>query len=86
MKLIKLSRRHNLYHKGYHYAFRFDSWNGDRYKVEQVVRQAENGKWWDNTFFGKSIIDRRRGTRVTPYYIGFKKESTATIVMLKFGG
>lgn len=87
MKLIKLDRRHNLYHRGYHYAFRFDGWNGDRYKVECAVREAEGGqRWWDNTFFGKTAIDRHRGIGVTPYYIGFKRESTATVVMLKLGG
>lgn len=84
MKLIKLDRRHHLYHRGYHYAFVFDGWGHKRHEVEIAVREAEGGKYWaDNTFFGKSVINKHRGTSVTPYYIGFKKEFTATVVLLK---
>jgi len=82
MKFIKLDRRHNLYRRGYQYAFLFTEYGKhipDSYKVEKWVSEAEGLKWYDHTFFGKY----RKGQDRTPYYVGFHKESTATLVMLK---
>jgi len=76
MKLIKLDRRHNLYHKGYRYAFRVNRWNTDTNKIEKAVKELEGWRW-DMTFWGKQTPTGR------PYYIGMKNESTATIAMLK---
>ncbi len=76
MKLIKLDRRHNLYHKGYRYAFRVNRWDRDSHRVEQAVKEFEGWRW-DCTFWGKP----KDGSR--PYYIGMKNESTATMVLLK---
>lgn len=76
MKLIKLDRRHNLYHKGYRYAFRVNRWNTDSHKIERAVKELE-GFRWDNTFWGKPAHGMR------PYYIGVMNESTATMVLLK---
>jgi hypothetical protein len=76
MKLVKLDRRHNLYHKGYTYAFRVNRWAHDSNKIERVVKELEGWRW-DNTFWGKY----RDGVR--PYYIGVRNESTATMVLLK---
>ncbi len=76
MKLIKLDRRHNLYHKGYRYAFRVNRWQADSNKIEQAVKELEGWRW-DCTFWGKPKDS------VRPYYVGMKNESTATMVMLK---
>jgi hypothetical protein len=76
VKLIKLDRRHNLYHKGYRYAFLVNRWDRDSHKVEQAVKSLEGWRW-DSTFWGKP----KDGSR--PYYVGMKNESTATMVMLK---
>lgn len=76
MKLIKLDRRHNLYHKGYRYAFRVNRWTTDSNSIEKAVKELEGWRW-DCTFWGKHNGDCR------PYYIGFKNESTATMAMLK---
>ncbi len=76
MKLIKLDGRHNLYRKGYRYAFVVNRWNADSGKIERAVKELEGWRW-DCTFWGKP----KNGTR--PYYVGFKNESTATMAMLK---
>jgi hypothetical protein len=76
MKFIKLDRRHNLYHKGYRYAFRVKRWGADANKIESAVKELEGWRC-DMTFWGKP----KEGTR--PYYIGVRNESTATIAMLK---
>jgi len=76
VKLIKLDRRHNLYHKGYRYAFRVNRWQADSNKIEQAVKELEGWRW-DMTFWGKDKGDGR------PYYIGMKNESTATMALLK---
>ncbi len=77
MKLIKLDRRHNLYHKGYTYAFKLNRWTSDSNKIERAVKELE-GFRWDNTFWGKATRNDSR-----PYYIGVRNESTATMVLLK---
>ena len=76
MKLIKLDRRHNLYHKGYRYAFRVNRWDTGSNQIERAVKELEGWRW-DNTIWGKP----KEGSR--PYYIGMKNESTATMAMLK---
>ncbi len=76
MKLIKLDGRHNLYHKGYRYAFRVNRWSHDASKIERTVKELE-GYRWDSTFWGKQTPTGR------PYYVGMINESTATMVMLK---
>lgn len=82
MKLIKLDRRHNLYHKGYRYAFRVNRWTSDSNKIEKIVKELE-GFHWDCTFWGKPTNTQGYGFLSRPYYIGMKKESTATMAMLK---
>jgi hypothetical protein len=76
MKIVKLDRRHNLYHKGYTYAFRGPRWTPESNKIERAVKELEGWRW-DNTFWGK---DKGLGR---PYYIGVRNESTATMVLLK---
>jgi hypothetical protein len=80
VKFIKLDRRHNLYHKGYRYAFLVDRWTADSNGIERAVKELE-GFRWDNTFWGKPGC--RNGYPSRPYYIGVKNESTGTMAMLK---
>jgi hypothetical protein len=83
MKVIKLDRRHNLYHKGYRYAFLVERFNSDSNRIEKAVKELEGWRW-DCTFWGKSKMDKNKRYVCRPYYIGFKNESTATMAMLKF--
>ena len=84
MKVIKLDRRHNLYHKGYHYAFLFEHgrWTTEANSLEKAVKQLE-GYRWDSTFWGKSRFNDVIGYTSRPYYVGFRNESTATMALLK---
>ena len=83
MKLIKLDRRHNLYHKGYQYAFVFTKYGHNvpcSNTVHRLVCRTEDIKWHEtNTFYGK----REKYQTRTPYYVGFRNESTATLVRLQ---
>ena len=83
MKFIELNNRHNLGRRGFKYAFVFKTYfqgQPSEYAVGQMVRKAEGMGWmYDNTFYGKSPSNGGR----RPYYIGFNKESTATMVMLQ---
>jgi hypothetical protein len=81
VKFIKLDRRHNLYHKGYRYAFRVDRWTADSNSIEKAVKELE-GFRWDNTFWGKPGT-KSNGYASRPYYIGVRNESTGTMAMLK---
>jgi hypothetical protein len=81
MKAIKLDHRHTLKRRGYDYAFRFTLQDSRVRNVETTVKKLEGYDWLSNhTFSGKL----KNGVR--PYYVGFKKESTATMVMLTAGG
>ncbi len=82
MKLIKLDRRHNLYHKGYRFAFLIDRWSTDSNQIEKAVKDLEGWRW-DSTFWGKAKFNKRLGYTARPYYVGFRNESTATMAMLK---
>jgi len=79
VKIIKLDRRHNLYHKGYTYAFVVNRFNADSNKLVQAVTELE-GFRWDNTFWGKHTEYNRYNR---PYYVGVKTESTLTLALLK---
>ena len=81
MKVIKLDRRHNLYHKGYQWAFKFDGWTSEAGTVERAVKKLE-GYSWNNTFWGKAG-SKSNGFAPRPYHVGVKSESTATMVLLK---
>ena len=81
MKLIKLDRRHNLYHKGYRYAFLIDRFTVESNSVEKAVKELE-GFRWDSTFWGKAKKNSL-GYTSRPYYVGMKNESTATMALLK---
>jgi len=83
MKFIKLDGRHTLYKRGYRYAYVFKDYkNHNRllteYQIAEIIRTAEGLNWFDHTSYGKAVGGRRR-----PYYIGFNKESTHTLVQLQ---
>ena len=82
MKLIKLDRRHNLYHKGYRYAFLINRFTEESNKIEKAIKELE-GFCWDCTFWGKPKKDKFGYNMARPYYVGMKNESTATMAMLK---
>ena len=84
MKVIKLDGRHNLYRKGYRYAFLFEHgrWATEANSIERAVKELE-GFHWDNTFWGKPRISPKLGYSARPYYVGVKNESTATMAVLK---
>ncbi len=82
MKLIKLDRRHNLYHKGYRYAFLVERFNSKSNNIERAVKELEGWRW-DNTFWGKPHFNKILGYTSRPFYVGMKNESTATMVLLK---
>jgi hypothetical protein len=82
VRVIKLDGRHNLYHKGYRYAFKFSGRSHEAVNVERVVKQLADSRW-DCTFLGKLKKDRWGNYMSRPYYIGIKDELTATVVMLK---
>lgn len=79
MKFIKLNGRHNLHRKGFRFAFSFDGYEDNMYKIEQLVRETEKLSWGTHTFYGKPR-DRRS---VRKFYVGFRDEETALIVELK---
>lgn len=82
MKVIKLNGRHNLYRRGFRYAFLFTDYNPltpNPFTVERLVKQVEGyGTFYQNTFYGKRVEGHER----TPYYIGFNKPETETFVAL----
>lgn len=82
---VKLDARHNLYHKGYRFAYRcvgYSSDRCDRYELEAQVKKIEKVKLWDNTYMGKVVKDAYGGYRGHVYWIGMKHESTHTMVAL----
>lgn len=82
MEFIKLDGRHTLYRRGFSYAFVFRDHGKDinEHSVAYRVREAEGMGWLaDNTSYGKS--PKYGGRR--PYYIGFRKEETATAILLQ---
>lgn len=82
MKVIKLDRRHHLFHKGYKYAFKFDNWCFDADVVEREIKKIERDTN-DCVFWGKSkSVESHIPYWVKPYYLGFKKETTRTMVLL----
>ena len=77
VKLIKLDRRHHLYHQGYRWTFAGDRWSIGCRDIETSVQNLE-GYDWNRTFWGK-----RHPYGFRPYYIGMRSESTATMALLK---
>lgn len=79
MKFIKLDARHNLYRRGFSYAFVFSGFTSSASRTERLVHDIEKIPFLTNTFRGKQP---KYGPR--PYYVGFNRESTSSAVMLLF--
>jgi hypothetical protein len=77
VKVVKLDGRHNLKHKGYAWAFKFNGWTSQAAGVERIIAKSE-GWSYNNTFMGKA--PDRYSSR--PYWVGVKKESTVSMVLL----
>lgn len=82
MKVIKLNGRHNLYRRGFKYAFLFTDYKPstpNAFTIERLVKQAEGAGWaYNNTFYGKRTEKYDR----TPYYVGFHNPETEMLVKL----
>ena len=93
MKLVKLDRRHKAFKDyGHAYAIRFAEWDMKASKVEKIFTDAYGSQYaWssrvDSNFrnwrasFG--IRNPKGCIRPRPYWISFKDESMATLVILK---
>ncbi len=83
MKVVKLDRRHHLFHKGYVYAFKFNGWKESRTTILNLIEKMERTNKWHNTYWGKPVVDPdNRDYRMHPCWVGVKKESTVTAVLL----
>ena len=82
VKFVKLDARHNLYHKGYRFAYRCVGYHPDRYALESQVKKIEKIKLWDNTYTGKTVKDEYGYYVGCIYWIGMKHESTHTMITL----
>ena len=76
MKVVKLDGRHRLFRNGMTYAFKFVGHPPERIKVQNILRKQygwEFGRDTWRTFHGKNKI----------YWVGVKKESDISLVMLQ---
>ena len=98
MKLVKLDRRHKAFKDyGHAYAIRFAEWDMKASKVEKIFTDAYGSQYawssgvdshfrnWRAYFVirGASFGIRNPQSRIRPYWISFKDESMATLVILK---
>lgn len=91
MKLVKLDRRHKAFKDyGHAYAIRFAEWDMKASKVEKIFTDAYGSQYaWssgvDSHFrnWRASFGIRDPQSRIRPYWISFKDESMATLVILK---
>lgn len=92
MKIVKLDRRHRLFHKGMKYAFKFEMFENEwekRNRVETILRGMYGWEWeygnddW-NICRGKvSVFKSAHGKSCTcPYWVGVKNEADITAIML----
>jgi hypothetical protein len=84
MKVVKLNRRFKQFKEhGHTIAFRFDGWNSKATAVERVCRaRLQGGGWFPHqdwySYYGK----RLNCNEVRPYWITFRNETDATLVLL----
>ena len=91
MKLVKLNRRYKAFKDyGHIYAFRFTEWDRKADRVEKMFSDAYGSQYaWssraDSNFrnWRASFGNRSPRSRIRPYWISFKDESMATLVLLK---
>jgi hypothetical protein len=89
VKLVKLNRRYKAFKEyGHRWAFRWQSYSPKECgRVEKIMQDMHGSQWrwnrndareWQATF---GHISSRQATR--PYWISFKNEQDATVVLLK---
>jgi len=92
MKLIKLDRRYRAFKEyGHTYAFRFASWSREAGCVEDIMSKILGSQYtmtsgdvvvcfrdWRATFGTRPHVNQPR-----PYFISFRDESIASVVLLK---
>ena len=86
MKLIKLNRRYKAYKDyGHTYGFRFNSWNKYAGLVERAMTDVLGNQYknWNSYEWKGTFGSRSKVTGSKPYFITFRDESIATVVMLK---
>jgi len=81
MKVVKLNRTHNLYHRGFTYAFRFtSSWSPGVREIETVLGNlygvSVNNPNWDYYW------NTKKGWDNAIYWIGVKDQSMITLALL----
>jgi len=83
MRVVKLGKRFVLARRGYTHAFRFDSWSKEAHQIETILRELYPDSLWMNgdwaTYYGK----RDNYTLQRPYWIGVRKETDITRILLK---
>jgi hypothetical protein len=87
MKVVKLSRRHKAFSKGFTHAMRFESWCGKARMIETILRErygpprllpwfTESSEWCAD--FGH----KRSNQEFSPYWINFRNEADITLLLL----
>jgi hypothetical protein len=77
IKLVKLDKRHHLYHKKFTHGFKFSShWNPDCIKVKKLL--VDNYGYDFNMW-----CEYQSQPYVSPVWIGIKDESIATWIFLQ---
>jgi hypothetical protein len=77
MEIIKLDRRHKMYHEGFRHALRFPQWDPRSRKIEDKLKELYPKEWRETT--GEWMT---HWPRYKKYWIGFKNESTITQILL----
>lgn len=86
MKVVKLDRRHKLYHEGFTHAVKFPSWSSEACRYELTMKKLYPNEYRPT---GKGTYNWRGNEewtyhwpQRTTYWIGVKHESTITQLML----
>ena len=73
MKVVKLNKKHRLFHEGCVVAIKFNSpWSKGAMECRTELYKIDESKW----------LTYRSGTN-RPYWIGFKDEKMMTFLLLK---
>lgn len=77
MKVVKLDKRHKMYHLGFTHAVKFELWDPSSRKFENKLKELYPREWRNTT--GEWMT---HWPRYKKYWIGVKNESTITQVLL----
>jgi hypothetical protein len=82
MKLVKLNRTHRLYHDGFSYAFRFDSYGTDTSRIERLLYDRFGSQYKNNSLWQFRFGHRPKSGGPRIVWLGLKTEPMATMVLL----